>query len=73
MACALTILLVLPRIGGAFALLGCATTLSLLIWAQPDSYRTRTGSMKLALGLVSALLLASAVMGVAQLLGQLEP
>lgn len=72
MVCTLTILFVLPRFGAAFTLLGCTTLLSWLIWVQPDSYRTRSGSLKLALGLVAAMFLGAAVVGVAEWIGQLE-
>ncbi len=53
--CLLVLLLVMPTVGGGTVIAACAVVLSLYVWAQPDSFRSRNGSLTVASGLILAM------------------
>ena len=62
----------LPRFGGAVVMVACAGGLSILVWAQPESFRGRGGSMRLAMCLVIAMWTGAAVVAALALAGELH-
>ncbi len=72
LACFLAVWFVLPRFGGVAVMVGCAGILSAFISAQPERFRSRSGSMLLATGLVIAMWIAAAVVTALTLGGALH-
>ncbi len=60
----------LPRLGTAAMMIGCAMVLSACVSANPQQFRSRSGSLTAAVGLVTAIWLAAAVLAVLSLTGQ---
>ena len=59
LVCVLGVLFVLPRLGVVAVMVGCAAILTALVWARPEHYRGRRGTMLLAICLVVAMWLAA--------------
>ncbi len=68
--CFLSLWLILPRYGGAAAMMiGSAGLLSVLVAVLPEQFRSRSGSMKAATCLVAVLWVAAAVISALTLMG----
>lgn len=65
----LVLFFILPRFGGIAVMVGCAVLLSAFVWAQPERFRSRSGSMRLASGLVIGMWVAAAVVAALALAG----
>lgn len=52
---------VLPQYGGIAVMVGCAGLLSVLVAVTPEQYRTRNGSLRTAMGLLTAMWVAAAL------------
>ncbi len=61
LGCVLAVFFLLPRFGSGAVMVGCAGILSVLVSAQPERFRSRTDSMRLAICLVIAMWIAAAV------------
>lgn len=60
LACFMSVLVILPRYGGTAVMVGCASVLSAYVWAAPECFRSRNGSMILARCLITGLWCAAA-------------
>lgn len=69
LACVVMTFFVLPRFGGVAMTLGCAWMVTAQLGANPEIWRSRSGSLKPALGLVAFMWLAAAAVGVLSLRG----
>jgi uncharacterized BrkB/YihY/UPF0761 family membrane protein len=65
----IAICVILPRFGAAAMMLGCATVLSACVSANPEQFRSRSGSLTAAVGLVAAIWVAAAVLAALSLAG----
>ncbi len=63
---------ILPRLGGTAMMVACALVLSAYVWVLPDHFRSRSGSLRPAVGLVSAMWFMAAVIAVLTLIGELR-
>lgn len=72
MLCILCLFFVLPRYGSMAVMVGCATWLSAYVAVSPESFRSRSGSLRMALGLVAALWAAAAVIAALTLMGEIQ-
>ena len=59
--CLLVVTLVLPEYGGSAVMVGCAGMLTVLVAVSPEQYRTRNGSLRMAIGLLAAMWLGTAL------------
>jgi len=66
--CVVMILVVLPLYGGAAAMVGCASVLSLYVFVTPESFRTRRGSLVPAVCLLLAMWVVAGVSAVVALM-----
>lgn len=71
--CVLAIFFVLPRFGGVAVTVGCAAMLSAFVWAQPDRFRSRNHSLRMAICLVIVMWIAAVVVTAFTLAGELGP
>ena len=62
LACFVAILFVLPRYGLAAMMIGCALVLAAYLAVNPDRFRSRSGSLKVAVCLVTAVWMAAVVL-----------
>lgn len=72
MICSLSLLFVLPRYGGTALMTGCASVLSVYVAVLPEHFRTRSGSMRVAICLVAAMWVAAAVITAMTLMGEIQ-
>jgi len=66
------LLLVLPQLGSVAMTIGSAIGFAAYVYLFPDRFRTRSGSLKLAIGLASFLAILAGIVVVMSLAGQLE-
>ena len=66
------LLLVLPQLGSVAMTIGPAVGFALYVYLFPDRFRTRSGSLKLAIGLASFLTILAGVVLVMSLAGQIK-
>lgn len=66
------VLLVLPQLGSVAMMIGSVIGLSLYVALFPDRFRTRSGSLKLAIGLVTFLTIGAVVVLVMALTDQIK-
>lgn len=64
------ICVILPRFGAAPMMVGCAAVLSACVSANPEQFRSRSGSLTTAMAFVAAIWVAAAVLTVLSLTGQ---
>lgn len=62
LACFAAILFVLPRYGLAAMMIGCALVLAAYLAVNPDRFRSRSGSLTLAVCLVTAMWMVAVVL-----------
>jgi hypothetical protein len=72
LAFAIFIFWILAQLGSAAAMLICAAGLSAYVWALPDHFRSRSGSLRPAFCLVSAMCFAAVVVAVLTLMGEVR-
>jgi hypothetical protein len=72
LGCFICVCFVLPRYGGITVMVGCASVLTALVAALPDSFRSRSGSMVAAKCLVAAMWVAAAVITALTLTGEIQ-
>lgn len=65
----LFIFFILPQFGEFWTMVGCASMFSTIVYRSPDSYRDRSGSLNLAIGLVSFLWMLTGIVGLIGLFG----
>ena len=70
--CALFMLFILPRYGSMALMVGSASILSVYVAVLPEHFRSRSGSMVAATGLVAALWVAAAVITALTLMGEIR-
>jgi hypothetical protein len=68
----ITVLLILPMLGSVAIMIGSVIGLALYVTLFPDRFRTRNGSLRLAIGLISFLALAAAVVVALSLTHQIK-
>jgi hypothetical protein len=66
------VLLVLPQLGALAMVLGSTAGFALYVYLYPDRFRTRSGSLRLAVGLVTFLALLAGIVLVMSLTHQLK-
>jgi len=66
------VLLILPQLGAVAMMVGSATGFGIYVYLFPDRFRTRNGSLKLAIGLVTFLAILAGVVVVMSLAGQIK-
>ena len=71
-ACLLFFLFLLPQYGGVAVMVASALLLSACVAYQPDSFRSRSGSLRMAHGLVTAMWIAVAGVALLTLTGQIQ-
>jgi len=71
LVCFLAICVFLPRLGATAMMIGSALVLSVCVSANPEHFRSRSGSLTPAVGLVTAIWVAAVVMAVLSLTGRL--
>lgn len=64
------ICVILPRFGATAMMMGCAAVLSACLSANPEQFRSRSGSLTAAVTLVAAIWVAAAVLAALSLTGQ---
>jgi hypothetical protein len=59
--CVITVLFILPQFGGVAMMIGAVIALAALVFLYPDRFRSRGGSLKAAIWLISSFAIAVAV------------
>lgn len=70
--CFLTLTFFLPQFGGIAVMVACAGLLSVLVMVSPEQYRDRSGSMTVAISLVTALWVGAAIISFLILSGAIQ-
>ncbi|HYG34603.1 MAG TPA: hypothetical protein VEC99_07465 [Clostridia bacterium] len=70
-AAVLAMSFILPRFGTVAMMVGCATVVSVYVAALPESFRSRSGSLRMAVCLVAAMWLGAAVVTTLTLMGEI--
>ena len=69
LTCVLVLWFVLPQLGTVALMFGSALLLSVIVAEQPEHFRSRSGSLALAIGLVVAMWAATAIVLAMSMMG----
>ncbi|MCA8986869.1 MAG: hypothetical protein KDA78_04475 [Planctomycetaceae bacterium] len=72
MFCVLTLLFILPQYGAMPMMFASAGILTACVAAVPEQFRTRNGSLTMAICLVTAMWVGAAIISVLSLLGEIQ-